>query len=315
MRTDTSSLPYHNAFNHWLRTGRWVEVPEQKGKDNGGGNPNHDPENGQFTFGPGGPRQSEPRRQLADIKPASGSKKPVHAAIPKPAQPPKASPKNIAHGTNASPGQIRAEHLAVEVISTRLGGIGVTPAARDQLDKFLSGDRNPDDNMVYLIGTAGSNEMKDSLYAIELNAHVQKDIARRNGWAIPDGNYLELTQSDVNNGADISHDPNRFMPFRSAGPLEYILSLGPTVTLADVVGSFTNRIEVYVKDGLLTYKGVNQTSLGSFAENNFRHNINLGPKIQDADIGSGPLATIQQTIYFQFPIKRKYSKNRRHHGY
>ncbi|MBB4839633.1 hypothetical protein HNP52_002702 [Sphingomonas kyeonggiensis] len=44
------------AFSIWMRTGRWprVEAPSVEVKFN----PWHDPRNGQFTFGPGGPRST-----------------------------------------------------------------------------------------------------------------------------------------------------------------------------------------------------------------------------------------------------------------
>jgi hypothetical protein len=302
MSAALQSDSYRRSFNAWLRTGRWLEVPEHK---QNGGNPNHDPENGQFTFGPSGPAHDAVRPESARPLPNH----PARPATPPAPKPAKASPRNIAHGTNASAGQIAAEHIAVNVIATRLNGIGLTPAARDQLDKFISGKRNPGDNMIYSIGSDGSNEMRDSLYAAGLNIHVQKEIADRNGGVIPDGHYLELTNQDIDDGLDKRSDRNnKFMYFRSAGALEFILSLAPKVTLADVVGSFSDRIEVHAKNGILTYKGVNQTTLGSFAENNFRHHFG-GQKIQDAKTGSGSLGTVQQTIYFQFPIKRKYTRN------
>jgi hypothetical protein len=271
-----------------------MEVPEQKGKDNGGGNPNHDLDNGQFTFGPGGPRQSEPRRQLADIKPASGSKIPESGNAGKPSQalPPKASRFNIAHGTNASPAQITAEWAADATIRTRLVGSGVTPAAREQLTRFVEGISNPPDGALYPVGSAGSNEVRDSPYVRELDVWVQRAIAERNGDTIPDGKYTELGPRDK------STSPKMFETFRSAGLAEALKPFGEHVTLGDVIGSFTEKLTVTVKDGHVTYRGVNKTTVRSFAYGNISNENGVENVIENPLVG--PLGTIKQVVYFRF---------------
>jgi hypothetical protein len=338
MSATLQSHSYRRSFNIWLRTGRWLEVPEYK---QNGGNPNHDPDNGQFTFGPGGPRQGGARPEPAHHTPShqapSHQAKPATPPAPKPA---KASPRNIAHGTNASAVQIGAETLAVDVISARLALPNMTPAARDQLEKFISGKRNPSDNMIYAIGSDGSNEVRDSPYIRDLDVHVQKEIASRNSGVIPDGMYIELTSDDIAHGKDKGDARHtRFMFFPQAGGRELALAFAPHVTLADVVGSFTNRLEVHVSHGKLTYRGVNLTSIASFAANHFRaehlqpdklmshlpsnlpaplrerirnhvrdyvQGHELRKPVTSADIGSGPLGTVRQTIYFELPLKPPY---------
>ncbi len=294
MRPDLSSPPYRSAFNHWLRTGLWVEVPEQKGKNNGGGNPYHDPDNGQFTFAPGGARHSEPRRQLADIHPSSGGKTPAAGTADKPSQdlPPKASKLNVAHGTNSSPAQITAERAADAAIRTRLVGSGVTPAAREQLTRFVEGIPNPPDGALFPVGSDGSNEVRDSPYVRELNFWVQRAIAKRNGDTIPDGVYTELRPGKT------STSPKEFETFRSAGLAEALKPFGEHVTLADVIGSFTEKLTVTVKDGHVTYRGVNITTIDSFAYGNIRNRLNPGKKLKDPE--KGPLAPIKQVVYFRF---------------
>lgn len=342
MLTTKDGAEYREAFGQWLRTGLWPLSPEVKrGHQNGGGNPNHNLNNGQFTFGPGGaagpdfryrqtdtgirPAQTRPALPSANpapprptAAPASGSKpaqtrpvlppasptakpvqlRPATAPTTPVAKPKKASSKNIANGTNDSDGQINAEQITYGVINTRLALPGVTADARDQLEKFVNGTPNPKGGKVYEIGSAGSNEVRDSDYVKELDAHVQANIAKRNGGKIPDGYYEELNKDDKTNS-----DPRRFEAFRSAGVKEAIQPFGLHVTLADVIGSFTYRLKVHVSGSKVTYTGINDTTLGSFHFGNLKKTNGIDSKLVDPIPGSGPLGTISQTAKFEF-IKR-----------
>ncbi len=76
------------------------------------------------------------------------------------------------------------------------------------------------------------------------------------------------------------------------------------MTLADVVGSFTETLAVTVRGGKVTYRGVNKTTLQSFWFGNILHRTGIDSyigTIKDPDPGSGPLGTVTQTIYFQVP--------------
>ncbi len=172
----TSSLQYKNNsdFSIWIRTGLWpVPLDEKQG------NPYHDPNDGRFTSGPGGARSATTKPARPDVP-----KNPIGGG-----RPPKASPNNIAHGTNSSKNQVVVENFAYTTIKTRLALPGVTSAAHDQLTRFVDGMPESKSSTNYLIGSAGSNEMRDSDYSRELNTHVQSAIAKRNGGKIPDGNY------------------------------------------------------------------------------------------------------------------------------
>lgn len=91
-------------------------------------NPNYDPHNGQFTSG------------------LTGSAATGQRTIPGTRDNPniRRSPYNLANGTQATFEQIAAEHAASTTIRTGLLGPGVTPAARDQLTRFVNGTPNPD---------------------------------------------------------------------------------------------------------------------------------------------------------------------------
>jgi hypothetical protein len=132
---------------------------------------------------------------------------------------------------------------------------------------------------------------------------VQEKIAARNGGVIPDGDYLELRREEVDTNVDVGNKKlRRFEPYRSAGIAEFLRSFGDNVTLMDVMGSFYEPVAVHVKDGIMTYRGVNKMGLSSFAGQNHRSQLGLGGVIVDADAGSGKLATTTQIVYFQFPV-------------
>ena len=54
------SITYSNArvpaFDHYLRTGEWLSEPEWLSREELKFNPYHDPDDGRFTFAPGGPK-------------------------------------------------------------------------------------------------------------------------------------------------------------------------------------------------------------------------------------------------------------------
>lgn len=307
MLTTVDHSLYRTSFNLWLRTGLWVEPPEEKG--NGGGNPYHDPANGQFTFGPGGSRQNTPRQRNPMAAAAPTPKpKPAQTTAPKPTQP---SPRNIAHGANASARQSAAKLAAVQAIQARLATPGVSPTAAVVLENFLKGVPDPAGGTVYRVGSAGSNEVRDSAYGKELHQHVQAKIAARNAGIIPDGDYLELLPTEVGGKVDRENNLRRFEPYRSAGITEFVRSFGNDVNLMDVIGSFTLPIKVTVKDGVITYQGVNKMGLRSFAAQNFRSLIGLGGGVVDLDAGSGELATTTQIVYFQVPVALNYRRKRK----
>ena len=250
-------------------------------------NPHHDTENGQFTSGPGGGGGG------------NGSSLTKPAAKPVPQKPKKASIFNIAHGTNANSIQIEEELRAYVMIGGRLLGQGLTTAAQDQLTKFLMGIPNPNNLMIYEVGSDGSNEIKNSSYIKKLNSDIQKSIRARNNGIIPEGLYTEEQPPG---------DKYKYLGVRGfdstppAESLEYVKPFGPNVDLADVVGSFTFPLEVKVKNDIVEYTGVNVTSLRSFSGANIIQRLGSDAKIINAPENSGPLGNLKQKIIFQFPI-------------
>jgi hypothetical protein len=298
MLTTQEDTEYRESFNLWLRTGRWPISPEVKK-----GNPYHDPTNGEFTFGPGGSGagrlrvgETAPNAKPEQPRPASTGTKPVPPRQALVEKPKKASPLNIANGTNRNPRQIAAETIASKIIEARLARPGVTADARYELQRFLDGAPSDTVGKTYVLTSAGSKEVRDSDYGKELDAHVQARIAKRNGGKIPDGDYEELKSPEVKDPS-----PNSFETFRSAGFKEFFKPFGPKVTLADVIGSFTQPLKVHVRNGLVTYTGINVTTLRSFAAANALgvRGIDLG--LVDPKPDSGPLGEISQTVIFQFP--------------
>ena len=54
----TSNNPVYPAFNHYLRTGEWLSEAEWLLRQELKFNPYHDPDDGRFTFAPGGPKST-----------------------------------------------------------------------------------------------------------------------------------------------------------------------------------------------------------------------------------------------------------------
>jgi hypothetical protein len=300
MLTTQEDTDYRESFNLWLRIGRWLISPEVKK-----GNPYHDPTNGEFTFGPGGPGagrlrvgETAPNAKPAEQpRPASTGAKPVPPRQALAEKPKKASPLNIANGTNRNPSQIAAESIASTTIQARLAWPGVTADARYELQRFLDGTPSDTVSKTYVLTSAGSKEVRDSDYGKELDAHVQAMIAKRNGGKIPNGDYVELQPEED----DRLKNPNRFETFRSAGLKEFFKPFGEKVTLVDVIGSFTQPLKVHVRNGLVTYTGINVTTLRSFAAANALSGRGIELGLVDPEPDSGLLGKINQTVIFQFP--------------
>jgi hypothetical protein len=73
------------------------------------------------------------------------------------------------------------------------------------------------------------------------------------------------------------------------------------VTLANVIGSFTETLKVHVSGGRVTYTGVNETTLTSFFGGNYLNTHGYSKNLVNPEPDSGPLGKINQTVIFQFP--------------
>jgi hypothetical protein len=97
---DTTARPERKsaellAFDYWLRTGRRLIFESEAGSDEHKFNPYHDPENGRFTFAPGGSRQASDsynafRHSNGPSRARASSLKPTPKSKPKAAPQPAA---------------------------------------------------------------------------------------------------------------------------------------------------------------------------------------------------------------------------------
>ncbi|MEO6717595.1 MAG: hypothetical protein ABIM50_10180 [Novosphingobium sp.] len=111
-------------FEHWMRTGFWLTEAEGKGLFAHGGNPYHDPRNGQFTSGPEGTSSA------SSIKPTV-----ARATAPRTAAPP------VAARTPQATTQARAPVIA-PIRGYREDGPDAWRQANDAIFKKVADDYN-----------------------------------------------------------------------------------------------------------------------------------------------------------------------------
>lgn len=178
-----------------------------------------------------------------------------------------------------------AKALAWGLITPALFSPTTSALARRELNKFLTGmhDGSP---TIFEENSPGSNELLRGRYFQELTASLTARFADKYGGAIPSDTKFKEGEW----GGD----------FRPFNPKDFLVDIVDGVDLCDVVGTFTDRVEIKSSGGMLHFVARNVTSLQSFSgENLLQHHLVDNPP-------SGMFSDVTQIFKWSIPIPARY---------